>query len=503
MARPLFVGGTSSNSGKSWTVTAICAWLRSQGVSVAPFKAQNMSNNSFPCRAGGEIGRAQVAQAEACGLEPEPSMNPILLKPSGAGTSQVIVNGRVWKTMTAREYYAHADELRAHVLSAYRDLSSRFDVILIEGAGSVSELNLRDHDLVNLGLVTRIQSPWILVADIERGGVFASVVGSVELLSADERALFKGFLINKFRGDRTLFDDGVRLLEARTRSRCFGVFPYADDIALDAEDSLALSTTPRSQPPTGARTAIVRFPHLSNATDFRLISWADWLTSPASADYDVVILPGTKNTIDDLAWLRRTGLDAWVRAQHARGASIIGICGGYQMLGRQVTDPTGVESASGRADGLGLLPVTTELTRDKRTRTVVATTPRGTTFGAYEIHLGVTSVTSELDADGLREPFARLRDGSEDGMRIGRVIGTYLHGAMEDPGVCAELLGVPIAVVTSKSEQYERLGRWFAEHGQHLDELRELGVRRGSDGGSTGVRPGSDAGWSDPGRTPL
>jgi len=226
--------------------TAICAWLRNKGVAVAPFKAQNMSNNSYPCKVGGEIGRAQVAQAEACGLEPEPAMNPILLKPSGDGTSQVVVNGRVWKTLSAREYYAHADELRAKVLEAYEDLASRFDAIVIEGAGSVTELNLRDHDLVNLGLVTAIRAPWLLVADIERGGVFASVVGTVDLLTADERSLFRGFAINKFRGDLSLFDEGVRILEERTCSRCFGVFPYAVDMRLDPEDSLALQTAARA-----------------------------------------------------------------------------------------------------------------------------------------------------------------------------------------------------------------------------------------------------------------
>ena len=259
-ARPLFIGGTSSNAGKSWMTTAICAWLRGRGVSVAPFKAQNMSNNSYPCVGGGEIGRAQVAQAEACRLEPEPSMNPILLKPNGDGTSQVVVNGRVWKTLPAREYYAHAPELRRIVLDAYQNLESRFEVIVIEGAGSVSELNLREHDLVNLWLATALRAPWLLVADIERGGVFASVIGTVQLLTPDERALFRGFAINKFRGDLSLFDEGVRVLEARTNARCLGVFPYADAVQLDPEDSLALNTAPRTAAPSGARIAIVRFP---------------------------------------------------------------------------------------------------------------------------------------------------------------------------------------------------------------------------------------------------
>ncbi|MEQ1908330.1 MAG: cobyric acid synthase, partial [Vicinamibacterales bacterium] len=383
-ARPLFIGGTSSNAGKSWMATAICAWLRNQGVSVAPFKAQNMSNNSYPCKAGGEIGRAQVAQAEACGLEPEPAMNPILLKPSGNGTSQVVVKGRVWKTLSAREYYAHADELRATVLDAYDDLSSRFEVIVIEGAGSVTELNLREHDLVNLGLVTRIRAPWLLVADIERGGVFGSVIGTAHLLNSDERSLFLGFAINKFRGDMSLFDEGVRILEERTASRCFGVFPYAAEVQLDAEDSLALETRPSTPAPAGVRLAIVHFPHLSNATDFRLLTWADWITSPRVDRYDFIILPGSKNTVADLSWLREVGLADWILQQHRCGTTVIGICGGYQMLGQTIRDPAGLESSVGEAKGLGLLPVVTELAREKRTRAVTATTLGGVRFGAYE-----------------------------------------------------------------------------------------------------------------------
>ena len=247
MKGSLMVVGTASHAGKSILVTALCRILKDRSVRVAPFQSQNMALNSFVCRDGSEIGRAQVAQAEAAGLEPEADMNPILLKPNGNGTSQVVVDGRVWKTLSARDYYAHADELRAKVLAAYESLSRRFDVIVIEGAGSVTELNLRDHDLVNLGLVTHIRAPWLLVADIERGGVFSSVVGSVHLLSAEERSLFRGFAINKFRGDVSLFDDGVRMLEERTNSACLGVFPYATDLHLDVEDSLALQTRPTTQ----------------------------------------------------------------------------------------------------------------------------------------------------------------------------------------------------------------------------------------------------------------
>jgi adenosylcobyric acid synthase len=462
-AKAIFVGGTSSNAGKSWMATAMCAWLRRQGVAVAPFKAQNMSNNSYPCRGGGEIGRAQVAQAEACGLEPEPAMNPILLKPNG-GASQVVVNGRVWKTLPPRAYYAHFDELLPHVLAAYADLASRFEVVVVEGAGSVSELNLRAFDLVNLGLVTRIQAPWLLVADIERGGVFASVLGTVALLTAAERALFRGFAINKFRGDVSLFDAGVRLLEERAGAPCFGVFPYADDLRIDAEDSLSLDVRARSAAPPRASVAIVRFPHVSNATDFRLLSWADWVTAPPAREYDYVILPGSKNTIADLQWLRDRGLAEWIAGQRQQGATIIGVCGGFQMLGRAIHDPSGVESAAGSAPGLGLLPAETTLTTSKTTRIAGGVTSRGARFAGYEIHLGVTSLTEPL------EPFARLDDGASEGVRAPGIIGTYLHGAFESAAVCSEVFGIPVPAAP-KDAEYRRLAEWFDRHSCRVDAL--------------------------------
>jgi adenosylcobyric acid synthase len=447
--------------------TAICAWLHDRGVAVAPFKAQNMSNNSYPCREGGEIGRAQVAQAEACGLEPEPAMNPILLKPNGNGASQVVVNGRVWKTLSARDYYQHADELRARVVDAYEDLASRFDVVVIEGAGSVSELNLRNHDVVNLWLVTRLRAPWILVADIERGGVFGSLIGTTHLLNADERSLLRGFAINKFRGDLSLFDEGVRMLEAQTASRCLGVFPHAADLELDAEDTLALRTQPTTAAPPGARIAIVRLPQIANATDFRLLTWAEWITSPRSDRYDFIILPGSKNTIGDLSWLRRAGLADWLVEQHRHGTTVIGVCGGYQMLGRTISDPDGMESSAGSVEGLGLLPAVTYLSREKRTEAVTATTAGGATFSGYEIHLGLTTLDPASDA----APFARLEDGGVDGVRRPGVIGSYLHGAFEDPHVVAEVFGVDAPPATSKAARYRRMADWFARHARHLDQF--------------------------------
>jgi adenosylcobyric acid synthase len=457
-AQSLFIGGTSSNAGKSWMTTAICAWLRRQGIRVAPFKAQNMSNHSYPCRDGGEIGRAQVAQAEACGLEAETAMNPILLKPNGDGTSQVVVRGKVWKTLPIGRYHEHFDDLLASVLAAYEELARRFDVIVIEGAGSVSELNLRAFDLVNLGLVTRIGSPWVLVADIERGGVFASVLGTTSLLTPEERGLFRGFLINKFHGEIALFDEGRHILESKASARCLGVFPYAPDLRVDGEDSLAIDTRARTPAPARASIAIVRLPRLSNGTDFRLLPWADWISRPVEQIYDFVILPGTKDTRGDLAWMRDRALDEWVRQQHDRGATVIGICGGFQMLGETIDDPTGVESSRGRDRGIGLLPVDTVLGIEKVTRIRRAHTPAGASFSAYEIHLGVTTCARPLSS------FATLEDGTRDGVRAERVIGTYLHGALEDPAVCAELFGVDVAPAATRDEEYAALAEWFGQH---------------------------------------
>jgi adenosylcobyric acid synthase len=464
VGKPIFVGGTSSHAGKSWMTTAICAWLRRRGVRVAPFKAQNMSNNSYPCRAGGEIGRAQAAQAWACGLEPESAMNPILLKPNSDGGSQVVVHGKVWKTLPVRAYYDEFDFLLKEVMQAYEELASRFDVIVMEGAGSVTELNLRQFDLVNLGLVTRLSAPWLLVADIERGGVFASVTGTVGLLSAEERALMRAFAINKFRGDLSLFEDGKRILEERTGSPCLGVFPYAEGIDLDDEDSLSIPMSSAASPmPVGQRHAIVRFPRISNTTDFRLLKNATWITAPTDQHFDFIFLPGSKNTIADLDWLKRQGLAEWIGAEHRRGATVIGICGGYQMLGERIRDPYAMESGCGETYGLGLLPIETELRREKTTRVVGAQTRGGHAFSAYEIHLGETTML-------CRDPaaFALLDDGTREGMRHGTVIGTYLHGALEDAGVLAEL---GIAATPDSGRAYDLLADWFAPSGKMFEEL--------------------------------
>ncbi|HWQ52291.1 MAG TPA: cobyric acid synthase [Bryobacteraceae bacterium] len=459
-ARPIFVGGTASHAGKSWMATAICGWLRARGFRVAPFKAQNLSNNSHVCRGGGEIGRAQAVQAEACGVEPSTDMNPILLKPSGEG-SQVVLEGTVWGGPC--EYREHFDLLFERVLESYGRLAGQYEYIVIEGAGSVAELNLRDRDLTNLGLARRLEAPALLVADIDRGGVFASIVGTLTLLDDVDRSLFRSFAVNRFRGDPALFEDGVRILEQRTSRPCLGVFPMLDDAAIDAEDCLWLDE-PRT--PGRPRIAIVRLPHVSNSTDFRLLApFVEWVTRPTDAAYDCIILPGAKSTIDDLAWMRAAGLDAWV-AEHARaGGMVLGVCGGYQMMGESIEDPHTAESSAREARGLGLLPVRTVMQAVKTVRTVDAVTPAGVPFTGYEIHMGKTSRPPDA------VPFAVLPDGGTEGIRAGCVMGTYLHGALESPGVVRELLGIEIAAPAPRQATYERLAEWFGRHSRGFEEL--------------------------------
>jgi adenosylcobyric acid synthase len=450
-ARALMVAGTASHVGKSWMTTAICRWLARQGRSVAPFKAQNMSNNSYPCITSGEIGRAQAAQAEACFLEPETDMNPILLKPNSDTGSQVVVNGKVWRSLSARDYYGEFPYLLGQVLDAWERLASRHDFIVMEGAGSITELNLRKTDLVNLGLATRLNVPVMLTADIDRGGVFAAVVGTFALLEDEERRLVRSFAINRFRGDPSLFESGVELLEARTGKPCAGVFPFLPDAPLDPEDGVGFNVRGGD----AADVAIIALPHISNLSDFRLLAGARRVSRPCDGAFTCIILPGTKNTLGDLAWLRATGLADWIKDWHQRGARIVGICGGYQMMGEYIEDPHAMESDRGGEKGLELLPVRTVLAADKVTRRVRARTASGAEFDAYEIHLGVTTLPPGVT------PFALLQDGGTDGMRLGNCAGTYLHGALEDPVVLGELLGRAVLPVPSREATYEALADWF------------------------------------------
>ena len=462
-AKPIFIGGTGSHVGKSWVATAVCRYLRRRGLRVAPFKAQNMSNNSMVCPGGGEIGRAQVAQAEACGLPPHVDMNPILLKPTGDLGSQVVLNGYPWKNLSAHEYYEQCDFLREAVMQSYDRLASKHDYIIVEGAGSITELNLRQYDLVNLDLAVRIKAPCILVADIDRGGVFASVTGTFQLLEPEESALVRTFLINRFRGDVGLFSSGVGMLEERTGRRCLGIFPYAPGIHLDPEDSVSLDDPARPFSPASdvaPRVAIIRLPHISNFTDFRLLPDARYIYQPLHERFDVIFLPGTKNTMEDMHWLRSSGLADWLMRQHREGTTVVGVCGGFQMLGDEIIDPDRVESSTTSVQGLGLIRASTRLTPHKTMRLVAAHTDSGIPFRGYEIHMGITTI----EVSG--KPFARLENGVEDGVRLPRIAGTYLHGAFENQEVLEEILQRRLAaVLPDKPEaQYERLADWFADH---------------------------------------
>ena len=455
MPDPIFIGGTASHVGKSWFTTAFCRLLHRRGIRVAPFKGQNMSNNAYPSIEGGEIGRAQAVQAEACRLPAMADMNPVLLKPNSATGSQVVVQGKVWNTIPAREYYQHSDYLFAKVLESYHRLAGRFDRIVCEGAGSVAEVNLRDRDITNLRLAEKIGARVLLVADIERGGVFASLVGTMDLLPPEHRHLIQAFAINQFQGDLRLFDEGRRFLEERLGIPCLGVFPRDPRIMIPEEDSLGI--------PNGGDSdlAVIRLPRISNFTDFRNLGPVDWINSPKEKHYRVVFLPGTKNTIADLQWLRERGLDKWLLLQHQRGATIVGICGGFQMLGESIEDPEALESPQLQADGLGMLPVRTILKAPKTTREIEARTAGGQRFQAYEIHMGVSTV-----APGTT-PFAWLADGLPDGCCGERVFGTYLHGAFEDAGVVAELLGLTIDP-NDRDLMYDKLADWLIEHSSPL-----------------------------------
>jgi adenosylcobyric acid synthase len=467
MSRALMVLGTSSHVGKSVLTAAFCRILVNRGLRVAPFKAQNMALNSAATPDGLEIGRAQAMQAEACRIPATVDMNPILIKPSTDVGAQVVVHGRIWRTVTAAEFFRHkVRDLFPLVLDSFARLAAAHDVIVLEGAGSPAEINLKDGDLVNMRMAAAARASCVLVGDIDRGGVFASIVGTLALLDPAERALIRGFLINRFRGDRSLLMPGIKTIEDRIGLPCVGVVPFVRDLGLDEEDSVSLehrptparAWAPRSDgderersPARPLRVGVIAFPHLSNFTDFDALSREPsvslaYLTSPDDvARADVVVLPGTKQTLDDLAWLNERGLSAAITARAARAASgsglTVGICGGMQMLGTRVSDPDDVEGG-GERDGLGLLPIDTTLVKHKVTVQSRGTLCDARLFGVpidvrditgYEIHLGVTRMHDEARA------FARLTRGTDapgiiDGSQSadGRTVGTYLHGLFDD-----------------------------------------------------------------------
>ncbi|MGY1632553.1 cobyric acid synthase [Geodermatophilus sp. SYSU D01186] len=428
MTGALLVAGTTSDAGKSVVTAGICRWLVRQGVSVAPFKAQNMSNNSMVTPDGAEIGRAQVVQAAAARVTPEAAMNPVLLKPGGEDSSQVVVLGRPVAEVSALSYRPMKAALLEQVLACLADLRSRFDVVVCEGAGSPTEINLRADDIANMGLATAAQLPVVVVGDIDRGGVFPALYGTVALMPPADQRLVAGFLVNKFRGDVRLLRPGLESLTGLTGRPTLGVLPWLPGLDLDVEDSLGLGTArPSAGPPHGEdvlRVAAVRLPRLSNSTDLDALAAEPGVlvrhaTTPAElADADLVVLPGTRSTVADLRWLRETGLADAVARRAAEGRPVLGICGGHQMLARTITDD--VESRAGTVPGLALLPADVRFAREK-----TLARPTGTAFGqpvrAYEIHHGVVTVDDDA------EPFL-------DGARRGSVWGTTWHGALENDG---------------------------------------------------------------------
>ncbi len=488
MARKIMIQGTMSNVGKSVIAAGLCRIFRQDGYRVAPFKAQNMALNSFITREGLEMGRAQVMQAEAAGVEPVVAMNPILLKPTNDVGSQVIVNGEAIGTMSARDYFKIKKSLIPTVMEAFGRLDEAYDIVVIEGAGSPAEINLKQDDIVNMGLAKLAEAPVLLVGDIDRGGVFAQLYGTVALLEEEERRRIRGLIINKFRGDRTIFDPGVEMLERLTGLPVVGVTPYLP-VSLEDEDSLS----ERLEGPQKAGLvdiAVIRFPRISNFTDFnrfegiegvslRYVSTAGQLGSP-----DLILLPGTKNTMRDLLWMRQNGLEAAVLKAHRAGSAIFGVCGGYQMLGRKISDPDGVEEG-GTVRGMELLDTETVFESGKtRTRVEgrilvpggILKPLGGARIAGYEIHMGRTF--SGEKAQPLTEIVDEISgERRQEGAHGSNVYGSYVHGIFDSEELAsgivralaqakgvAEQIGKPVDFAAFKETQYNLLAAGLREH---------------------------------------
>jgi len=501
MAKAIMVQGTGSDVGKSILVCALCRIFRQEGLMVAPFKAQNMSNNSYVTADGREMGRAQVAQAEAAGIMPEAEMNPILLKPSGNNGSQIITMGRPLRHMTAHEYYENKDSMLEIAKKAYKSLSDEYDVIVIEGAGSPAEINIKDNDIVNMKIAEIADAPVILVTDIEKGGSFAWIVGTLELLDSDERDRVMGIIINKFRGDLSILESGIDMLEERIKKPVLGVLPYFTNIDVDDEDSMSLDNRGNKQEVRSEKqeglidVVIVRLPRISNFTDFDILIREKGICGRFVEDArsignpDLIILPGTKNTIGDLESLKESGIaDAIVNLAKI-GTMVIGICGGYQMLGSVIRDPENAESKTLETEGLGLIDVSTLFRMQKSTYQVKARFhERGSDIfkglnndneiTGYEIHMGETELLNGTS------PFLKILERSGKEVRMddgavssdGNVIGSYLHGIFDNdefrlglinkiregkglsPMLAEELSSV------AKEGQYDKLAELFREN---------------------------------------
>jgi len=474
--KPIMFAGTGSDVGKSVITAAFCRIFRQDGYSPAPFKEQNMALNSYATPDGLEIGRAQAMQAEAAGAPCHVDMNPLLLKPATDTMCQVVLKGRPIGNQHAIDYFTadNKAKLRTEVCAAFDRLSVRYNPIVMEGAGSISEINLRELDLVNMPMAAHAKASVILVADIDRGGVFASVYGTMMLLTESERKLVKGILINKFRGDIRLFESGVKMLEDLCGIPVVGVVPYYHDIHIEEEDSVMLHTKNCAAMRGKINIAVVLLQHLANFTDFNALERDSrvhlyYTNQPTQiADADIVILPGTKNTLHDLQILRRDGIAQAVIQAHKKGKTILGICGGYQMMGRELLDPKGIESDLRQLPGLNLLPLRTTLEGDKITRQVNFIFAGGnSTCSGYEIHNGRTEILSEI------KPMNNMEDGSSDGCFIEKCFGTYIHGILDN----AEFIDFLITPYLSekakqpsfdyfkfKEEQYDKLADHVRRH---------------------------------------
>ncbi len=439
--RTLMVQGTTSDAGKSTLVTALCRWLARRGVAVVPFKPQNMALNSAVTADGGEIGRAQAVQAQACRLAPHTDMNPVLLKPNTDIGAQVIIHGRAVTSMDAAAYHDYKRVAMEAVLASHGRLAAAYRVVMVEGAGSPAEINLRANDIANMGFAEAVDCPVILVADIDRGGVFAHLVGTLELLSDSERERVKGFVINRFRGDIALLQPGLDWLEARTGKPVLGVLPYVSDLHLEAED--AIDTRQAAKVGPRLKVVVPVLPRISNHTDFdplRLHPQVELsFVGPGQAlpSADLIVLPGSKSVRADLAALRERGWDEAILRHLRYGGRLLGICGGLQMLGERLHDPLGLEGAAGSSAGLGLLALETTLEADKQLRNVQGRLSlEDAPLSGYEIHAGVTR------GEALARPAVVLDDGRADGARSvdGNVMGTYLHGLFESTAACSALL---------------------------------------------------------------
>jgi len=486
----LLVAGTHSDAGKSVISAGICRLLAREGVKVAPFKAQNMALNSFVTRDGAEIGRAQAMQAAAARVEPEAAMNPILLKPSAERQTQIIVRGHPWTTADARSYQGMKKDLAPVVLESLEDLRRRFDVVICEGAGSPAEINLRENDLANMGLARAANLPVLLVGDIDRGGLFASLFGTLALLSPEDQSLVSGFLVNKFRGDPAVLAPGLEALRALTGRPFFGTLPWVRGLGLDGEDSLALDATRTVKPPLGRdviRVAVARLGRISNFTDFDALAHEPGVevrfteSAEELRTADVAVLPGTKATVADLELLRSCGLDRAFAERSAYGLPTLGICGGYQMLGRRIIDPEGIESSEREVPSLGLLPVETVFEGEKllSRRDGRATNFEDQPVSGYEIRHGRVR---RLGGDSL---FIG-EDGESEGCLVGAVIGTSWHGVLESDGFRRSLLRwvaeergldwVPgkESFAAAREAQMEKLGDLVAENVDRKALLRVI-----------------------------